>query len=48
MATMNYHKLLPEIEQQIIQDRQNNISNPYRALDENAIRRNMERDKNNI
>mgnify|MGYP003295442525 CR=1 FL=1 len=48
MATMNYRKLLPEIEQQIIQDRQNNIANPYRALDENAIRRNMERDKNNV
>ena len=45
---MNYQKLLPEIEQQIVNDRNNNISNPYRALDENAVRRNMERDRNTV
>ena len=48
MATMNYHKLLPQIEEQIVSDRKNNIRNPYRAEDENAVRRNMERDKNTV
>jgi dGTPase len=48
MAMVNYHKLLPEIERQIVNDRNNHISNPYRALDGNAVRRNMERDKNTV
>ncbi len=46
--TYNYNKLLPEIEEQIAKDRENNIINPYRADDRDAIRRNMSRDKNGI
>ena len=41
-----YNKLLPEVEEQIISDRNNHIENPYRALDGDVIRRDMSRDKN--
>ena len=46
--TYNYKKLLPEIEQKIVADRNDNKTNPYKAEDKNAIRRNMARDKNSV
>lgn len=45
---LNYHQLDKEIEGQIIDDRANNRSNPHKASDSNALRRNMDRDKSNI
>ena len=46
--SLNYHQLDKEIEGQIIDDRANNRSNPHKASDSNALRRNMDRDKSNI
>ena len=45
---LNYHQLDKEIEGQIIDDRANNRSNPHKASDSNALRRNMDRDKSSI
>ena len=43
-----YKKLLPEIQQQIEEDRANKKENPYRCNDDSIIRRNPERDKANL
>lgn len=44
----NYHKLSPEIQERIMEDRKNNRINPYAFRDEDVIRRNPERDKANL
>ncbi|MDO5382363.1 MAG: HD domain-containing protein [Eubacteriales bacterium] len=44
----NYHKLSPEIQERITEDRKNNRINPYAFRDEDVIRRNPERDKANL
>ena len=43
-----YKKLLPEIQQQIEEDRANKKENPYCCNDDSIIRRNPERDKANL
>lgn len=45
---LKYHKLDPAIEKRIKEDRENNRINAYRAMDKDALRRNMEKDKNTI
>lgn len=44
---MSYHQLDKEIEKQIANDRENHVVNQCRFHDKDALRRNMERDKNN-
>lgn len=45
---LKYHKLDWEIEKQIVENRENNRVNPYRAMDKDVLRRNMDKDKNSI
>lgn len=45
---LKYHQLDKEIEEQILDARRNNKSNPYKASDSDAIRRNMDKDKSNV
>lgn len=44
----SYKKLLPEVQEQIIEDRAKNNINPYRCNDEDCIRRNPDRDRENL
>lgn len=50
MAETNfpYHQLSKEIEEKMISDKETNWQNSYAFKDENAVRRDMERDKNSI
>lgn len=48
MADIKYKKINEDLQQQIKSDRENHRINPYAFQDENAIRRNMERDKANL
>ncbi|MCM1054633.1 MAG: HD domain-containing protein [Bacteroides sp.] len=45
---LNYQRLDPEIAARIEADRQAHISNPYKAKDENALRRDPSRDKSTL
>ena len=45
---LNYHKLDKDIEEQIRHNINNGILSPYRFKDEDALRRNMDRDKNSV
>lgn len=45
---LDYHKLDRSVEEQIKYNIDNGILSPYRFKDENAIRRNSERDKNTV
>ena len=45
---LRYNKLDKDIEEQIQYNMNNGILSPYRFKDENAIRRNMDRDKNSV
>lgn len=45
---LNYHKLDKDIEEQIQYNIKNNILSPYRSKDEDALRRNMNRDPNSV
>ena len=45
---LNYQKLNPEIERQIQADRLNHKSNPYKADDTDALRRDPNRDRSNL
>lgn len=45
---LNYHQLAPEIEERIKTDRAEHKSNPYKADDNDALRRNPDRDKSNL
>lgn len=44
----NYHKLDKDIEEQITHNQKHNILSPYRAKDEDAVRRNKSRDKTSV
>lgn len=46
--TLDYHKLDKDIEEQIRYNTENGIFSPYRFRDEDALRRNMERDPNTV
>lgn len=45
---LRFHKLYADIEEQITQNLKGGILSPYRAKDDEALRRNMERDKNSV
>ncbi|MBQ4095323.1 MAG: HD domain-containing protein [Oscillospiraceae bacterium] len=45
---LSYHKLEKEIENRIISDRRENKQNPYKASDDDAVRRNPDRDKSTL
>lgn len=45
---LDYHKLDKEVEEQIQHNIENGVLSPYRAKDEDAIRRNTDRDKNSV
>jgi len=45
---LKYHQLEETVSRQIEDDREQHISNPYRAADDEAIRRDMSKDKSNI
>lgn len=46
--SLKYDKLSEEVQQRIISDRENNSQPGYGARDEDVIRRNMERDRQNL
>ncbi len=48
MADIKYKKKNEDLQKQIKSDRENHWKNPYAFQDENAVRRNMERDKANL
>ncbi len=48
MADIKYKKINEDLQKQIKSDRENHRKNPYAFQDENAVRRNMERDKANL
>ena len=43
MGMPRYHKLDEAVSKKILEDRKNHVNNPYKALDEKAIRRDMEK-----
>ncbi len=45
---LNYHKLDKAVEEQITYNQKHNILSPYRAKDEDAVRRNKNRDKTSV
>ncbi len=45
---LRYHKLDENIEKLISENIANNVSNPYKALDKNALRRNQRKDINSL
>lgn len=45
---IKYKKINEDLQNQIKRDRENHRVNPYAFKDENAVRRNMERDKSNL
>ncbi|MBR6803937.1 MAG: HD domain-containing protein, partial [Paludibacteraceae bacterium] len=45
---LSYHKLEKEIENRIISDRREHKQNPYKASDDDAVRRNPDRDKSTL
>ena len=45
---LDYHKLDKDIEEQIRHNIEHGVLSPYRFKDENAVRRNMDRDKNSV
>jgi len=48
MGMPRYHKLDEAVSKKILEDRKNHVNNPYKALDEKAIRRDMEKDKSTL
>lgn len=48
MDKQKYKKIEPDLQELILENRKNNWINPYAFKDENAARRNMERDKPNL
>jgi len=46
--TPKYNSISEELQERILEDRKNNIENPYAFKDENIIRRNMDHDKANL
>lgn len=45
---LRYHQLESTVEEKIKNDRENQVCNPCKTLDEMAVRRDMSKDKNNI
>lgn len=48
MAKANYHNLSAAVEQQIVEDRERHMINPYASRDEDIIRRNKDHDRANL
>lgn len=46
--SLKYHQLDSSVEKQIKENISKGILSPYRFMDENAVRRNMEKDKNSV
>lgn len=48
MDIQKYKKIDPDLQEIILENRKNHLINPYAFKDENAIRRNLNRDKPNL
>ena len=46
--SLKYHQLDSSVEKQIKENISKGILSSYRFMDENAVRRNMEKDKNSV